>query len=179
MRHYLMFALPGLVLLALIALFARGLFLNPTIVSSPLIGKPGPAFSLPQLDERQPPFTSAEWEGQVALLNVWGSWCVACRDEHPVLMQFAAEHVVPIYGLDYKDDRAAADAMLAKEGDPYQAIAFDASGDVGINWGVYGAPETFLLDKRGVIRYKYIGPLTQDLIRDDLLPRIRSLEGEP
>ena len=93
-------------------------------------------------------------------------------------MQFAAEHVVPIYGLDYKDDRAAADAMLAKEGDPYQAIAFDASGDVSINWGVYGAPETFLLDRHGVIRHKYIGPLTAEIIRGDLMPRIRNLEGE-
>ena len=179
MRRYALYALPALVLIGLVALFGRGLFLNPTIVPSPFIGKPAPAFSLPRLDARQTtPITQAVWQGQVALLNVWGSWCVACRDEHPVLMQFAAEHVIPIYGLDYKDDRQAARDMLAKQGDPYTAIAYDQSGDVAINWGVYGAPETFLLDKQGVIRKKYIGPMTAELIRDDLMPRIQALEAE-
>ncbi|HLW74996.1 MAG TPA: DsbE family thiol:disulfide interchange protein [Gammaproteobacteria bacterium] len=179
MWPYLKFGLPVLVLAALIVLFARGLFLNPTVVSSPLIGKPQPGFSLPRLEgDGQEPFTQTEWQGQVALVNFWGSWCVACRDEHPVLMQFAAEHAVPLYGLDYKDERAVAEDMLSKQGNPYSDIAFDASGDVAINWGVYGAPETFLLDRHGVIRYKYIGPLTPELIRNDLLPRIRSLEGE-
>jgi len=176
MGRYLRFALPVVVLGALVALFARGLFLDPTMVSSPLIGKQAPAFSLPRL-KGDTPFTQAEWKGQVALVNVWGSWCVACRDEHPVLMQFAALHAVSLYGLDYKDERQAALDMLAKQGDPYTSIAFDASGDVGIDWGVYGAPETFLIDKQGVIRHKYIGPLTPELLRDDLLPRIRELEG--
>ena len=178
MWHNLKFALPALVLMALIALFARGLFLNPTLVVSPFIGKPAPAFSLPRLDAKDPLLTQAEWQGRVALVNFWGSWCVACHNEHPVLMQFAAEHVVPLYGLDYKDERPAAEDMLAKQGDPYTAIAFDAAGDTAIDWGVYGAPETFLLDKHGVIRHKYIGPLTVEIIRDDLLPRIRSLESE-
>ncbi|HSC46647.1 MAG TPA: DsbE family thiol:disulfide interchange protein [Gammaproteobacteria bacterium] len=176
MERYLRFALPVVVLGALVALFARGLFRDPTVVDSPLIGKPAPAFSLPRL-RGDTAFTQAEWRGQVALVNVWGSWCVACRDEHPVLMQFAALHAVPLYGLDYKDERSAALDMLAKQGDPYTAIAFDASGDVGIDWGVYGAPETFLIDKQGIIRHKYIGPLTPELLRDDLLPRIRGLEG--
>jgi cytochrome c biogenesis protein CcmG, thiol:disulfide interchange protein DsbE len=177
--RYLKFGLPVLVLAALIVLFARGLFLNPTIVSSPLIGKADPGFSLPHLEgDSKAPFTQAEWQGQVALVNFWGSWCVACRDEHPVLMQFATEHVIPIYGLDYKDDRPAAEDMLSKQGNPYSDIAFDASGDVAINWGVYGAPESFLLDRHGVIRHKYIGPLTPEIIRDDLMPRIRSLEAE-
>ncbi|HEV2331876.1 MAG TPA: DsbE family thiol:disulfide interchange protein, partial [Gammaproteobacteria bacterium] len=144
----------------------------------PLIGKTAPAFTLPALAEGKPPITQAQFQGKVSLLNVWGSWCVACRDEHPALMQFAAEHVLPIYGLDYKDERPAAEDMLAKQGDPYTAIAYDASGDVGINWGVYGAPETFLVDKRGVIRHKYIGPLSGSIIRDDLMPRIRALEAE-
>ena len=177
MGRYLRFALPVIVLGALVALFARGLFLDPTVVDSPLIGKSAPAFSLPRL-RGDTAFTQAEWQGQVALVNVWGSWCVACRDEHPVLMQFAALHAVPLYGLDYKDERPAALDMLAKQGDPYNSIAFDASGDVGIDWGVYGAPETFLIDKQGIIRHKYIGPLTPELLRDDLLPRIRELEGE-
>jgi len=178
MWHYLRFALPALVLIAMVALFARGLFLDPTTVPSPLIGKASPAFSLPTLADARQTITQAEFQGKVSLLNVWGSWCVACRDEHPVLMQFAAEHVIPIYGLDYKDDRQAAQDMLAKQGDPYTAIAYDQSGDVAINWGVYGAPETFLLDKQGVIRKKYIGPLTPSLIRDDLMPRIHALEAE-
>lgn len=179
MWRYLRYVLPVAVLLALVALFARGLFLDPTVVPSPLIGKAAPAFSLPDLADSKQTLTQAELQGKVSLLNVWGSWCVACRDEHPVLMQFAAEHVIPIYGLDYKDDRQAALDMLAKQGNPYTAVAYDASGDATIDWGVYGAPETFLLDKHGVIRYKYIGPLTPELIRDDLLRRIQALQGEP
>jgi cytochrome c biogenesis protein CcmG/thiol:disulfide interchange protein DsbE len=177
MWRYLKFGLPALVLIALIALFARGLFLDPTTVPSPLIGKPAPAFSLPSLDGKQT-ITQMELQGKVSLVNVWGSWCVACRDEHPVLMQFSAQHVLPIYGLDYQDDHQAALDVLAKQGDPYTSVAYDANGDVAINWGVYGAPETFLLDKHGIIRHKYIGPLTLDLIRDDLLPRIQILENE-
>ncbi len=180
MWRYLRFALPALVLVALIALFSRGLFLDPTRVDSPLIGKPGPAFSLPRLGaETQSPFTDKEWQGRVALLNVWGSWCVSCRDEHPVLMQFAARRVLPIYGLDYKDQRADALDWLAKGGDPYDAVAFDPSGDVGINWGVYGAPETFLLDKRGIIRWKHVGALTDAIIDGELMPRIHALQAEP
>lgn len=179
MWRYLRYVLPVAVLLALVALFARGLFLDPTVVPSPLIGKAAPAFSLPDLADSKQTLTQAELQGKVSLLNVWGSWCVACRDEHPVLMQFAAEHVIPIYGLDYKDDRQTALDMLAKQGNPYTAVAYDASGDATIDWGVYGAPETFLLDKHGVIRYKYIGPLTPELIRDDLLRRIQALQGEP
>lgn len=178
MWRYLKFALPALVLMALVALFARGLFLDPTVVPSPLIGKSAPAFSLPTLADGKQTFTQTEFQGKVSLLNVWGSWCVACRDEHPVLMQFAASHVIPVYGLDYKDDPQAALDMLSKQGNPYAAIAYDASGDVAINWGVYGAPETFLLDKQGVIRHKYIGPLTQAIIQDDLMPRIQTLEAE-
>lgn len=178
MWRYLKFALPALVLIALVALFARGLFLDPTVVPSPLIGKAAPAFSLPMLADGKQTITQAEFQGKVSLLNVWGSWCVACRDEHPALMQFAAEKVIPIYGLDYKDERQAALDMLAKQGNPYTAIAYDASGDATIDWGVYGAPETFLLDKQGIIRKKYIGPLTPALIRDDLMPRIQALQAE-
>lgn len=178
MWPYLKFALPALVLLALIALFARGLFLNPTEVPSPFIGKPAPAFTLPELKDPKQSISQTEFQGKVSLLNVWGSWCVACRDEHPALMQFAAAHVIPIYGLDYKDDVPSALSMLQKQGDPYAAIAYDASGDTAIDWGVYGAPETFLLDKQGVIRHKYIGPLTPAIIRDDLMPRIQALEDE-
>jgi cytochrome c biogenesis protein CcmG/thiol:disulfide interchange protein DsbE len=178
MWRSLRFAIPALVLIALVALFARGLFLNPTIVPSPLIGKPAPAFALPSLDDAKVTLTQTRFQGKVYLLNVWGSWCVACRDEHPVLMQFAAEHVLPIYGLDYKDERPAALDVLSKQGNPYDAIAYDDNGDATINWGVYGAPETFLVDKQGIIRHKYIGALTPELIRDDLMPRIQALESE-
>lgn len=179
MWRYLRYALPMLVLLILVALFAKGLFLDPTVVPSPLIGKAAPAFTLPLLADAKQSISQTELQGKVSLFNVWGSWCVACRDEHPALMQFAAEHVIPIYGLDYKDDRQAALDMLAKQGNPYTAVAFDASGDSTIDWGVYGAPETFLLDKHGIIRYKYIGALTTDLIRDDLMRRIQALQAEP
>ena len=180
MWRYLRFALPALVLIALIALFSRGLFLDPSRVQSPLIGKPAPNFSLPRLGfETQAPLTQAEWQGRVALLNAWGSWCVPCREEHPVLMQFAARHVLPIYGLDYKDQRQDALDWLAKDGNPYDAVAFDASGDVGIDWGVYGVPETYLLDKHGVIRWKQVGPLTPAIIDAELLPRVRALQAEP
>lgn len=178
MWRYLKYGVPVLVLAVLIALFTRGLFLDPTRVASPFIGKPAPPFSLPRLDPAAPPFTPAAWQERVVLVNFWGSWCVACRDEHPTLMQLAAERVVPVYGLDYKDQRQDAETMLVKQGDPYTDIAYDEKGSVAIDWGVYGAPETFLLDKHGVIRHKYIGPLTEEIIRDDLMPRIRNLEGE-
>lgn len=176
--RYLVYSLPVLVLAGLLALFMRGLFLNPTIVPSPLIGKPAPAFSLPRLRQPTQSVTQNEFKGKVALLNVWATWCVACRDEHETLVQFARQNIIPIYGLDYKDERQTALDWLAKEGDPYTEIAFDANGDVAINWGVYGAPETFLLDKHGIIRHKYIGPLTSGIIKNDLLPRIRKLEQE-
>lgn len=174
--RYLGYALPGLILVALLALFFRGLFLNPRIVPSPLIGKAAPAFSLPRLKSPTQTITQEEFKDKVVLLNVWATWCVACRDEHETLVQFARQNVIPVYGLDYKDERQSALDWLAKEGDPYTAVAFDATGDVAINWGVYGAPETFLLDRHGIIRHKYIGPLTPEIIKDDLLPRIRKLE---
>ncbi|HEX5339830.1 MAG TPA: DsbE family thiol:disulfide interchange protein [Gammaproteobacteria bacterium] len=176
-RH-LAYGLPVLVLVALLALFARGLFLNPRVVPSPLIGKSAPAFSLPRLDAAAPPFTQDEFKGKVVLLNVWATWCVACKDEHETLVQLAKENILPIYGLDYKDERQSALDWLAKEGNPYTAVAFDVNGDVAINWGVYGAPETFLLDKHGIIRHKYIGPLTPEIIKDDLLPRLHKLEQD-
>lgn len=175
MWRYLKFALPILVLAALIGFFWRGLYLNPRIVPSPLIGKSVPVFSLPRLQEPQQAFTQSEFLGKVSLLNVWATWCVACRDEQQTLVDFAKQNLVPIYGLDYKDDRQSALDWLTQQGNPYAAVAFDASGDVAINWGVYGAPETFLIDQHGIIRYKYIGPLTPDVIHDELLPRIQAL----
>ena len=177
-RDYTPFILPALVLLFLIGLFARGLFLDPTKVKSPLIGKPAPKFTLPELYDPSKKLDQNVFQGQVSLFNVWGAWCAACQDEHPVLVAFAKRKLLPIYGLDYHDDHQAALAMLQKGGDPYTQIFDDASGDVAIDWGVYGAPETFLVDKRGIIRDKVIGPLTPEIIDDRLVPEIRQLQAE-
>jgi len=178
MRRRLFFILPVLVLLALMGFFWRGLYLNPTIVSSPLIGKPVPDFSLPRLQNPQQVFDQNQLKGQISLVNVWATWCVACRDEQQTLLDFSRQKVVPIYGLDYKDDRQSALQWLAQRGNPYAAVAFDKIGNVAINWGVYGAPETFLIDAHGIIRYKYIGPITPKVIREDLLPHIQALRRE-
>jgi len=176
--QYTPFILPALVLLFLIGLFARGLFLDPTKVQSPLIGKPAPKFSLPGLYDPAKRLDQGVFLGQVSLLNVWGAWCVACQEEHPVLVDLAKRKLLPIYGLDYHDDRAAALAMLDKGGDPYTAILDDVSGDVAIDWGVYGAPETFLIDKHGIIRDKFIGPITPELIEKKLVPEVAALQAE-
>jgi cytochrome c biogenesis protein CcmG/thiol:disulfide interchange protein DsbE len=177
-RQYTPFILPALVLLFLIGLFARGLFLDPTIVASPLIGKPVPKFTLPLLQDPGRKLDQGMFGGQVSLLNVWGAWCSACQDEHPVLVAFAKQKLLPIYGMDYHDDRGAAIAMLDKGGDPYDAVVFDASGDVAIDWGVYGAPETFLIDKHGIIRDKVIGAVTPDILSNKLIPEIHALQAE-
>jgi cytochrome c biogenesis protein CcmG/thiol:disulfide interchange protein DsbE len=176
-RDYTPFILPALVLLFLIGLFARGLFLDPTKVKSPLIGKSVPTFSLPELYDPSKRLDQSVFQGQVSLFNVWGAWCVACQDEHPVLVAFAKRKLLPIYGLDYHDDHQAAMGMLQKDGDPYTLIFDDASGDVAIDWGVYGAPETFLVDKHGVIRDKVIGPLTPEIIDKQLMPEIQRLQA--
>ena len=178
MKRPLLYFLPIVVLAGLIAFFWRGLYLNPRVLPSPLIGKSVPTFSLPRLHNSGDPFTQHEFFGKVSLLNVWATWCVACREEQQTLMDFSRQKLVPIYGLDYKDDRQNALAWLAQRGNPYAAVAFDVSGDTAINWGVYGAPETFLIDAHGIIRYKYIGPLTPDMIQKDLLPRIQALRRE-
>lgn len=177
-RQYLPFILPGLVLLTLIGLFARGLFLDPTKVASPLIGKSVPKFALPQLQDPGKQLDQGAFQGKVSLLNAWGAWCVSCHDEHPVLVALAKRNLVPIYGLDYHDVRQDALAMLEKGGDPYDAVAFDASGDTAIDWGVYGAPETFVIDKHGVIRQKFIGALTQDIVDKQLVPLVQQLQAE-
>lgn len=164
--------LPIAVFVALAVLLFIGLGLDPKIVPSPLIDKPAPAFELPELRTAGATVRSADLKGRPYLLNVWGSWCVACRDEHPVLMAFARENDLPLIGLNWKDDPETALRWLQRFGDPYDAIAVDAEGDTAIDLGVYGAPETFLVDADGVIRYKKIGPLSMDDIRTEILPRI-------
>jgi cytochrome c biogenesis protein CcmG/thiol:disulfide interchange protein DsbE len=163
---------------AFVLLLAAGLRLNPREVPSPLINKPAPAFSLPQLHDPEKVFTPAEMKGRVWMLNVWASWCVSCREEHPVLLDLARSGALPIYGLDYKDERAAGIAWLNQSGNPYKLSAFDAKGDVGIDYGVYGVPETYIIDKKGVIRYKQIGIITPEILQQKVLPLVKTLETE-
>jgi len=170
-------AVPLVVLLALVLAFWRGLGRDPTVVPSPLIGRPAPQFSLPSLRDPAVLVTNAELVGQPTLVNVWGTWCVGCRAEHGMLLDLARRGV-RIVGLDWKDDALAARAWLVELGDPYQLVAYDATGSVGIDWGVYGAPETFVLDKRGVIRHKHVGPLTAEEVAGTVLPLLDRLARE-
>lgn len=174
MKRYL---LPLIVFAVLVGFLAVGLKLDPREVPSPLIDKPAPAFSLPRLDEPAQQLALGDLKGKVWLLNVWASWCVACRIEHPVLVELAKSGAVPIYGLNYKDKREDALAWLAKHGDPYRVSLSDTQGLVGIDFGVYGVPETFVIDKTGTIRLKHIGPVTPDVLRDTILPLVKKLDA--
>lgn len=174
MTRYL---LPLGVFAALATLLWVGLGLNPREVPSPLIGKSAPTFELAQLHKAETTFSPQQMHGKVWLLNVWASWCASCRVEHPVLVEFARRNVVPIIGLNYKDRREDGLAWLARFGDPYMLSAFDPEGKVGIDYGVYGVPETYLIDRDGVIRYKHIGPVTPQVLNETLLPKIKELQG--
>jgi len=154
-----------------------GLGLNPREVPSPLINKPAPLFVLPQLHAADKTFSTRDTLGKVWMLNVWASWCAACRVEHPVLIELAKSNLVPIYGLNYKDKRDDGLAWLRQFGDPYQLSAYDFEGKVGIDYGVYGVPETYVIDKAGVIRYKRIGPLTPEIVKTKIIPLIQGLNG--
>lgn len=171
------FLIPLGIFVVLAIFLGRGLSLDPREVPSPLIGKPAPAFSLSQLDKPAQMIGTEQLLGQVWILNVWASWCVACRDEHPVLVEFSKTGVAPIYGLNYKDKREPAMNWLQQLGNPYTASIFDESGRVGIDFGVYGVPETFVIDKLGVIRYKKTGPVTQETIQSIILPLVKKLQG--
>lgn len=171
------FGMPLAVFVLLVLLLGIGLGLNPREVPSPLIGKPAPAFRLPELHAPERTFSPQELAGQVWILNVWASWCAACREEHPVLEALAKSRAVPIYGLNYKDRREDAIRWLKQFGDPYRLSVFDVEGRVGIDYGVYGVPETYVIDKRGVIRYKRIGPVTPEIVEKKLLPLIRELNA--
>lgn len=169
------FFLPLGIFIGLVIFLGAGLKLNPKEVPSPLIGKPAPQFSLASLSDPSKMVSPKQMLGQVWLLNVWASWCVACRYEHPILIEMAKNSLVPIIGLDYKDVRADGLNWLAQFGNPYQESAFDADGRVGIDYGVYGVPETFLIDKQGIIRLKHIGPITPEVITKKLQPMILEL----
>jgi cytochrome c biogenesis protein CcmG/thiol:disulfide interchange protein DsbE len=176
MKH-LRYLVPLGLLLVLLYFLRAGLSLNPREVPSPLIGKPAPAFSLPRLDQPAVRIAKDDLRGKVWILNVWASWCVACRQEHPLLVAYAKSSQVPIYGLNYKDEPAAGLKWLADFGNPYTASLADRDGRVGIDFGVYGVPETFVIDGEGVIRYKHIGPLTPEVLRDTIDPLLKQLHG--
>ena len=170
------FLLPLLLFIVLVVFLAIGLNRDPQEVPSPLINKPAPAFEIPQLSDPNKSFSPASMKGQVWILNVWASWCVACREEHPVLVELAKTKAASIIGLDYKDKREDALAMLAMQGNPYLLSAFDANGRVGIDYGVYGVPETYVIDKAGMIRFKHIGPITMNILNQKIYPLISELQ---
>jgi cytochrome c biogenesis protein CcmG/thiol:disulfide interchange protein DsbE len=162
--------------IGLVVFLAIGLNRDPQEIPSPLINKVAPAFEVPQLADSGKTFSPASMKGQVWVLNVWASWCVACREEHPVLVELAKSQQAPVIGLDYKDKREDAMAMLANQGNPYLLSAFDANGRVGIDYGVYGVPETYIIDKAGVIRFKHIGPLTMNILNQKIYPVLSELK---
>jgi len=175
MKRWL-FAAPLLAFALLVALLWRGLALDAHAVSSPLIGRPAPAFALARLDDAQRTLSRDDLLGRVWLLNVWASWCTSCRDEHGTLLAFARTHAVPLIGLNYKDARDSGLAWLDRHGNPYAASLFDADGRVGRDYGVYGVPETFVIDRRGVVRYKHVGPLDAQALRTRIEPLLRELD---
>jgi cytochrome c biogenesis protein CcmG, thiol:disulfide interchange protein DsbE len=159
-----------LAFIALAAVLFYGLFRDPREVPSPLIGKTAPAFVLPLLQDANASFTPEQLKGKVWLLNVWASWCPPCKEEHPVLLELSKQNVVAIVGHNYKDKREAALDVLKSTGNPYAISIFDEKGSVALDWGVYGAPETFLIDAQGVVRAKYVGPLTPQIIAEKFAP---------
>ena len=171
------YLLPLAAFIILAAFLLVGLNLNPRKIPSPLIGKPAPSFKLQQLHEPEKILESKDNLGKVWLLNVWASWCASCRDEHPLLVQLAKADVVPIYCLNYKDKRDLAIQWLEQLGDPYTKSIMDTEGRVGIEYGVYGVPETYVIDKSGVIQYKQIGPVTVDVLEKTILPLVKELQG--
>jgi cytochrome c biogenesis protein CcmG/thiol:disulfide interchange protein DsbE len=170
------FILPLVIFLVLAGFLYVGLGLDPREVPSPLIDKPAPAFNLPQLQDPSKKFSAEEMKGKVWLLNVWASWCVSCKEEHPVLMSLAQQNVVPVYGLDYKDKKEDGEMTLRQAGNPYTLVAMDRDGRIGIDYGVYGVPETYVIDKQGIIRYKQIGPVNYQNLREKILPLVAELQ---
>ena len=168
--------LPLGVFVVIVAFLWMGLSRDPREVPSPLVDLPAPAFQLAQLHASDKQLSTADMKGQVWLLNVWASWCVSCRVEHPLLLELAKANVVPLIGLNYKDKGDDGRAWLTRHGDPYRLSVVDADGRVGIDWGVYGVPETFVVDKHGIIRYKHIGPVTVEALQKKIIPLVRELQ---
>jgi cytochrome c biogenesis protein CcmG/thiol:disulfide interchange protein DsbE len=172
------FLVPLLLFIVVVGFLFAGLNLDPREVPSPLVGKAAPVFNLPQLESSQQSLAPAELLGQVWLLNVWASWCVACRDEHALLLELAQTDAVPIYGMNYKDQPEDAKQWLAQRGNPYVVTVVDADGRTGIDYGVYGVPETYVIDKAGVIAYKQIGPLSPAILNNKILPLVKQLQSQ-
>ena len=173
MKRYI----PLIIFLVLIGFLGIGLTLKPREVPSPLINKPAPAFRLATLHAPGTFVSAQDLRGKVWVLNVWASWCIACQSEHPVVMDLARLDIVPIYGLNYKDKKDSATRWLIKYGNPYTQSLVDADGLVGIDFGVYGVPETFVIDRHGVIRHKHIGQLTPEVVRDTIVPLVNKLSA--
>jgi len=169
------FLLPLGIFSVLVILLAVGLTMDPKRVPSPLIDKPAPAFDLPQLHNPEANFSPEKYKGQVWILNVWASWCVSCRAEHKVIKRLAKMNLVKIVGLDYKDEPSDGKRWLRQLGDPYTISVMDYEGKAGIDWGVYGVPETFIIGKDGLIKHKHIGPVTDKALDEDIVPLLKTL----
>ena len=172
------FLIPLGIFFVLVIFLGIGLKLNPREVPSPLIGKPVPHFQLAQLQAPDQTFSPEQMKGKVWLLNVWASWCVSCRAEHPVLNEFARTGQVEIIGLNYKDEPADARQWLAQLGNPYTISVMDTEGMAGLDWGVYGVPETFVIDKKGLVRFKLTGPVDPNNLQTEIMPLLQTLNGE-
>ncbi len=169
------FLIPAFIFLVLIGFLFVGLYKDPSLVPSPLIGKPVPIFAASTLKDPEKIITDKDIQGDYALVNVWATWCGACKQEHAALVYLAEQLQVPIYGLNYKDDRGSAINWLQQYGDPYIANVFDENGRIGIDFGVYGAPETFLIDSNGIIQHKLVGIMTPDVWQTQFLPKIKDI----
>ncbi|MEF3076153.1 DsbE family thiol:disulfide interchange protein [Methylobacter sp. Wu1] len=174
----LKYIIPLVIFIVMAVFLAVGLNLNPRDIPSPLIDKPAPAFSAPKLGAPSETLSQTDMKGKVWLFNVWASWCVSCRSEHPILNQLAQQKAAVIVGLNYKDEPDAAKNWLTRLGNPYDVSIMDQDGRIGIDWGVYGVPETFVIDKKGVIRYKHTGPVTSQDVQAIFLPLIAKLQAE-
>ena len=174
----LRFILPLMAFLVMVVFLGIGLKLDPHEVPSPHINKPAPAFTLPQLHEPQKTFSPADMKGKVWLLNVWASWCVSCRQEHVYLTEFARDSSMNLMGLNYKDEPAAAMQWLERLGNPYKISISDIDGMAGLDWGVYGVPETFIIDKKGIVRHKQTGPVDPTILQTIIMPLIEQLNRE-
>lgn len=177
MTRHLKYLVPLLIFGVIVWFLGRGLYLNPSDVPSPLVDKPAPLFSIADLHRPDLQFASETMMGKVWILNVWASWCRACRDEHPLFVELGRQGSVPIVGLNYKDQREDALAWLRTLGDPYVASAYDIDGRVGMDFGVYGVPETYVIDKAGIIRYKHTGPVTAKSLEEKVMSLVRELQG--
>lgn len=172
------YLVPLVVFVVIAAFLAVGLTRDPSRVPSPLIGKPVPDFSLPRLEAGTGSIGPGQLRGEVYLLNVWATWCTGCRKEHGVLMEAASREGIRILGLDYKDERGAALQWLDERGNPYFASAYDPDGRVGIDLGVYGVPETYVIDARGIVRHKVIGPMSREALNETIVPMVRRLQEQ-